>query len=404
MATSKELLLRAQKIEHLAAAKLDEANTENRSEIHAEFGRMIAEADEHRANADMLSKIEARDSALNAAIDRRPSTEDRSADAGAAMNAEQAIDMYLRNGLMDMDAEQRGILRSFEARAGQSKTASEGGYTVPTTWADKITKGLKAIGPMLDGSAISYFSTSDGQTMNHPYMDDTAQKGRRIAEGATANATQAAFSSVALDVYKYTSDYIPVSSELLADTGYDLVSFLSGAITDRIGRIVNDELTTGTGSSMPQGIVTAVGTPSLQTANAAVVTANDLTNLELDVDAAYRANGAYMLSDTVYRQARLLLDTTGRPLWAPSIVEGAAPTINGKRFVVNTSMATATTSGTVTALFGDLKAYKVRQAGSFGIKRLNEIAALSDQTVFVAFARFGGVLVDGRAIKGIKFR
>ena len=396
MATSKELLLRAQKIEHLAAAKLDEATAENRSDIHAEFGRMIAEADEHRANAEALAKIEARDAALNAAIERRPSTEDRSAKAEGEQSAEQVLEFYIRNGIGELSAEQRSFMRSIEQRAGQSKANSEGGYTVAEQWAAQITKGLKTVGPMLDGSVVSFMNTTDGQTINHPYVDDTSNKGYKIAEGATANATAVAFQTVPLDVSKFTSGYIPVTNELLADTSYDLVGFINGAIADRIGQAANDDLS--------NALLTAVGTPSLQTANTNAITALDLTKLTFEVDAAYRQNGVYMLSDSAYQQSMLLTDTTGRPLWRPSYVEGEAPTINGKKFVVNTSFNTATTTGTVGALFGNLKAFTTRQAGSFAVRRLDQVAALSDQTVFIAYARFGGALVDGRAIKGIKFK
>ena len=58
-------------------------------------------------------------------------------------------------------------------------------------------------------------------------------------------------------------------------------------------------------------------------------------------------------------------------------------------------------AGTKSIAFGDFKAYHVRTIEGVTVKRLVERYADYDQVGYVAFARFGGNLMDTEAIKVI---
>lgn len=408
MATTYELREQALRLTHQAQALIAEINDktdESRAnELNEQFDRMFDEAKALEARAAKMDEASAFEASINSADARRPN-EDRAAKSDVQVNADSAIETYIRGG--HVTAEQRGILRSLESRADQNKgTPADGGYTVPKTWADNITVGLKALNPMLDGTYVTMITTSDGRTIAYPTFDDTANTGTAVGEAGAISATGASFGSTDLNVYKVTSGYIPVSQELLDDTAYDIVGLLTGAMADRIGRKAGAWLTTGagSGSSQPTGIVTAVGTPSKATANANVVSYADFVEAEFTVDRAYRARGRFMISETVEKQARKLVDSTGRPIFAAAMAVGAPNTINNKEYLVNGDMTTAVTSGSVGLLFGDFSKYVARNNGVPTIKRLNEVGALNDQVYFLATQRWGGILTDSRAIGGIKFQ
>lgn len=405
MATTFELREQALRLTHQAQALIAEINDKTdetrANELNEQFDRMFDEAKALEARAAKMDDASAFEASINTADARRP-TEDRAIRAEGAIDASAAIEHYLRGG--HVSSEQRAVLRGLEQRADQNKgTPADGGYTVPKSWADQVTVGLKAMNPLLDGGYVTMISTSDGRAIDYPTFYDGANTGVAVNEAGAISATGASFGSKTLNVFKVTSGYIPVSQELLDDTAYDVVGLLTGAMVDRIGRKAGDWLTNGGGSTVPNGILYEVGTPSKATANANVVSFGDFVEAEFTVDRAYRARGKYMISETVEKQARKTIDTTGRPIFAPAMSVGAPNTLNGKEYLVNSDFSAATSSGTVGLLFGDFSKYVARNAGAPTIKRLNEVGALNDQVIFLATQRWGGILTDSRAIGGVKF-
>lgn len=409
MSKAMELRAEALKIEHQAKAKLNEitgSTPEARAtEIEAEFDRMIADADSMNARAQRFEDLEAREAAYNTADPRRP-VEDRAATEQSTLSAEErhanAFNAHIRGH--EMSREEREAAREFRDQNVGSNSA--GGYLVPAQFQANLIVGLKAYGPLNDGNVINYVETSQGNKQTFPKMDDTANKGRMIGEATAAwSNAGVTFSTIDLDAYKGTSDVILVSSELLNDSAVDVQSVLIDAMAERIGRLVNYQLTLGTGTGAPNGIVTAVGTPSLTgTGVANSVVADDVLNLIHSVDPAYRGNpkAALMFSDTTLLSIRKLKDTTGAYIWQPGMQVGQAPTIFGYKYYINQDMASVGSAGAVPILFGDFGKYTARRVKNFVLKRLDERYADSDQVGFLGFVRFDGDLMDSRAVKGIK--
>lgn len=396
MNTAQELRAKALRIQHEARAKLETVTETNAADVEAEFDRMIADADALEARAKRFDDLEAREAALNVADARRPS-EDR-AISNANLTAEErqarAFDTYVRGG--DLGREERA-----ELRAQTVGTASEGGYLVPQTWADKLIVGLKAYGPMNDASIVSSLVTAGGGALNLPSLDDTANKGRRIAEGATVNSVSLAFGNKTLGAYKYTTDMILVSSELFQDSAIDIESIVTAAMSERLGRILNQEFTTGTGSSQPMGIVTAATAGvTLASANT-ILTADNLIDLQHSVDPAYRSAGRFMFNDATFAVVRKLKDTTGAYIWQPGLSVGAPATVLGQAFSINQDMANVGATGNKSVLYGDFSKYVVRNVKGFALKRLDERYADSDQVGFVGFARYDANLLDAKAIRAL---
>jgi HK97 family phage major capsid protein len=166
---------------------------------------------------------------------------------------------------------------------------------------------------------------------------------------------------------------------------------------NRIGRIQNDHFTTGDGSGKPKGVVNA--SASGVTSVADPPTYDNFVDLVHSVDPAYRSNGKFMMNDATLKTIKKIKvlqysgDTTGVPLWSPSLVAGQPDMILGYPFVINQSMASPGSTAKK-VLFGDFSKYLVRDVRDVTLLRLDERFAELGQVAFLAFARSDGDLLD----------
>ncbi len=286
-------------------------------------------------------------------------------------------------------AEQRAAL------TGAQSTTTAGGYTVADELMRSLEVALLAFGGVR--SVATVYRTATGGPLPIPTTNDTANKGEIIAENTTQNELEMTFGQLVLDAYKYTSKYILASVEFLQDSSIDVNAFLGQALANRIGRITNDHFSTGDGSGKPKGIVDAAA--SGVTSVADPPTYDNFVDLVHTIDPEYRANGRFMMADATLKTIKKIKvlqysgDTTGMPLWSPSLVAGQPDTILGFPFVVNQSMA-APGSSAKKIIFGDLSKYIIRDVRDFTLLRLDERFAELGQVAFLAFSRHDGDLLN----------
>ncbi|RVK61873.1 phage major capsid protein [Sinorhizobium meliloti] len=373
------------------------------AELESQHDAAMAEYDRLEARIRREEALEARERDLNAADDRRPNGEDRSVQGGRHENADEArtaaFRSYLRHGLEDMPAEERKVVR--EMRAQAVGTDSKGGYLVPEGFMAELVKSLKAWGPMLDPGVTRVLTTTAGNSIPWPTMDDTSNEGSLIGENTQVTETEVAFGTKTLEAYKYTSGVVLVSAELLQDSAIDVEGTVRSAMAERIGRIGNRHLTVGDGSAKPNGIVTAA-TAVTGVAAAAALTFDDMIELFHEVDPAYRDDPSvrFMFNDGTLKSLRKIKDTvTGNYIWQPADVRTGAPaTILDKPYSINQAMAAIGASNKSVA-FGAFNRYVVRMVREFAIRRLVERYADYDQTGFIGFTRLDGELLDAGAVK-----
>lgn len=399
----KELREKSYRLIENARSKLDEITADTDSgrakEIETEHDAMMAEADALEARATKYAELEKREAAYNEPDARRSvETREVASSGDAEARAAEAMEAYLRG--QDLSREQRSLLIR-ETRAGQSVGANDrGGYLVPQTLADKITVALASGRPMLDASVVSLITTQNGAGLSIPVLNNASQKGRRIAEGASATRNELVFDRKPLDPYKYTSDFIPVTNELLADAAYDLAGFISGQCGELIGRAAHTDMTVGTGTAMPLGIIPGAGTPAVTSGTALKVDADDLIDLQDAVGIQYHRGAKFMFNQKTLTALRKLKDSDGNYIWLRGVGDTPA-TILGHEYVINQDMANIA-ANSVSVAFGDFKQYTVRQVGSYAMRRADELGLSEDEVLFIGFARFAGNLIDGNAIKTLK--
>lgn len=271
----------------------------------------------------------------------------------------------------------------------------------------RIIEELTYIGGAL--AACYNFVTADGGDLPMPSQDEAGNEGAVLGNEDSTAATliMANFARVVFTTRTATSKLFHVTNELIQDASFDLTGFVERQAKRRIGRTMNNVITTNDHDGNPQGVV-KTSKLGVTTASGSVAkfSWDDLKDLIYKVDRAYRmgsegvgdgsmAEGGgmigYMWSDDAERVARGLKDTQNRPLWLPSIRDGAPPTMQGIPAIVNGHMDSlaANKQG---VLYGNFSYYGIRRIGGGDtFYRIQDSATLANNsTGFICFRRFDG--------------
>lgn len=376
-----------------AAAKaiLEDAKAEGRSltaEENQSVDRAFAEMDERAASIKAAERAAAFES------------EQRSVVAGH--EAEVRMDDAPRANAIQADSDiirsiARGEVRShsFETR---DVTTGSTGAPVPTSFYDQVILKARAAAPILDVATV--LNTAGGETLQIPRLS-TYSVGTVTAEAATigeSDPTMSAF--VELGAYKY-SFLTQVSTELLEDSGVDLLGFISANVGNSLAYAVGSALTVGTGSSQPNGIVTAAGSGITGgTGVSGAFTYANLVNLVYSVDAAARMMPGFgvMASGDAIAAMRTLQDGAGNFVFQPSMSESTPDRVLGFPLIENPSMAAVGTSAK-SVIAGHFPSYYVRTVGGIRLDRSDDYAFADGLVTFRATFRVDGDLPQTSHVK-----
>lgn len=408
------------------------------TELHEKRGRLVAQArealDEIKTNTDEsraaelterhdaimadfdktegLIEREARVSAAEARAEearaaKRPIPKDGEArqDVGAAPEYREVFHKMLKAGgeVSDLTSEERNILRSgvVEARAQSVGTTTAGGFTVPVELANFIIKSMAAWGPMYDENICTTLNTTSGNQINIPAVNDTAVTAVAHTENTALTddgSKDVTFAQRRLDAFLYDTQFIKWSTELNQDSIFNIESLMGDLLGERLGRIANVQLTTGTGSSAPNGVVTA-STLGKTAAAVAAITADEILDLLHSVNPAYRQSpkARFMFNDSTLAAIRKLKDGQGNYLWQMGNVQVGQPgSLLGYNYSINQAVASLATGNRV-MIFGDFGKYYVRKVGAPLIGVMKE--RFWPDLGIAGLIRFDGELGDTAAVK-----
>lgn len=348
---------------------------------------------------------------------QRPTGGDRESRASGDGNDDQRTDEELQTEYRDaffamlreggdvsgLDREQRDLLRRgfVENRTQTAGTPAAGGYTVPTTLANRIVEVMKDWGPMYDPGITDEMVTSSGNPFDIPTNDDTGNSSAALDEGddlTDDGSGDLEFGQANLSAYVFATPWLKISFELLQDSIFNLEAFVARKLGERLGRGANKKLTIGTGVNEPKGIMVAAGA-GITAALATAIAADELIDLQHSVNAAYRRspNCRWMFADTTLAAVRKLKDGQGNFLWAMGDVRVGAPDlILGKPYSVNDDCAAIAASAKPVA-FGDFSRYTVRKVGSPLIGTVRE--RFWPKVGMAGLIRYDGDLLDANAVK-----
>jgi HK97 family phage major capsid protein len=293
-------------------------------EIHDALSAIVDDAEGRDLTDDEHGRIEALEKDLAEAQARRERTEavrKRNAERKEVATKplfveakpqrdtiEAAFNHYLRTGKENAD------LQELRNAQGVSPDSS-GGFTVPEGFRQKLVDRMKAFGGLAD--VVEEITTSTGNRLPWPTLDDTGNVGQIVAEhGTFSGGADLAFGEEELGAYKYMvggAGGLPlrISWELLQDSAFDVEDLVASKLGQRLARIQATHLVTGTGTGQPLGIVT--GKTGIEPVGAEI-TYTDLLAFVHSVDPAYRTSARWAFNDQTLQLIRGIEDTNGRPI------------------------------------------------------------------------------------------
>ena len=384
------------KIDADVTEKLDNLGTAIRS-VETLMRATERQEEEQRSKADSQRQQE---------IQERASTDEK----GIKDMTQKVFQGFLRGvKLNDLNPTEVALFKEAQKRGQVVGTDSAGGYLTPDYFSAEVIKTMKWYGGMEQVAKV--ITTNDGNDISYPKRDSTSIKGALIAEATAADASSITYGRLTLNAWKYTTGEFTVSNELIQDSIVNAEREIIEVAGESFGRILNEHFTTGSGSSRPTGLIyglnalaSSAGIGVTGSSTTAVTYAN-LVDLVHSVDPAYRmgSGATWMFNDLTLGAIRKLVDSTGQPIWQMGNIQNGSPdTILGYKYTINQDMASLGAAA-APIVFGDLaKAYIIRRVNGVGLRRLNELHAVSDEVGFVGFLRADGDLADTKAAKLFK--
>ena len=296
------------------------------------------------------------------------------------------------------EEEFRNYLQGKEVRSQTVGTNTAGGYTVGSTVANQVIVAMKAYSGMLESA--SAISTATGGDLSYPTLDDTDNEAVITAEtDVRRNGPDAVFGSIPLKAFVYDSGIIKISNELVKDSAVNIEQIVINALSERISRKLQKDMTIGAGTTEPSGIITQTTLGETAAATDAI-TADELLNMTFAVDAAYTSKAKWMMNSNTLKAISKLKDGQGNYLVA-NAVTGVTKTLFGYPIVINPNMPNMAASAKP-IVFGDLSQYLVRNVEGLSIVKFNELYQETNEIGYKASLRADGTLLNPSAVKHLE--
>ena len=357
---------------------LDAAAAESRdltAEENVIYDRISEDMDNRARVIEQITKDEERAQRLDVAAASVRTDEVAPSDDDDA----EAIRKLARGEIRSIDFEKRDVL------------TSSTGSPVPTSFFQEVLLKARLVGPMLTTSTI--ITTAGGENLQIPRVN-TYSAATIAAEAGAIGESDPAFSAfITMTAHKF-SYLTQVSREMIEDSGVDILGFLADQVGQGIGFNVNNFLTVGTGTTQPNGIVTAstLGVTG-GTGVSGAFTADNLIDLAYSVDGAARMlpGAGFMMNGASIGKTRKLKDTAGQFVFAPSLAVGTPDTLLGFPLVENPAIVNTATSAK-SVIFGHLPSYYVRQVGGIRVDSSSDFAFSTDLVTLRTILRVDGNL------------
>lgn len=364
-----------------------------------EFERREADFDAITGRIDRLEKLEGLASDTqreNPAVADTETEEVISADPAEVREIERrAFEKVLRNkgDVSKLDRDERAAL--------QVGTDSEGGYTVPDSFARQLIESMREFG-VINGLA-THISTGDNGQLTIPTVATNATAAW-TAEEAAYTQSEGTFGQVVLNAYK-VGVVSKISDELIVDSAFDLLGWLARDHGEALGLKTGEAYAVGASNATdkPRGLMNKA-TVGVTTAVNTGFTADELIDLQHSVSSPYRASASWVMNDSTVKVLRKFTDQNDQYIWQPGLQAGSPDTLLGAPVFTDPSIDSVAATKVV-ALFGDVaKAYIIRDVEGVTVKVLNELYAANGQVGFRTSLRTDGDLRDASAAKTLKIK
>jgi len=389
-----------------ARALADKSDEENRAMTEAEdrqWNEMMAEIDRLDKRMEDIRNGEAKARAAEERIATLVSGRNTGGQAAVVAATFEQQSLELRRFMLGQSDS-----RSYELalpNAVERRVLTDSSAPLPTGFIGQLYKYL------VDTSSVRQanpyvIATQSGETMLIPR---STAEGAAVwtGENAALSASDPTFSSVTVGAFKLAK-LIQVSSELIQDTGFDVIGFMAEHAGRNLGIASDTAYVAGTGTNQPTGFVgsatvaltaaTGTGSTTGLPTGGAVIGADVLIELYHSVLPQYRPRGSFVMNDSTVKAVRKLKDTTGQYIWQPALVAGQPDTVLGRPVYADPNMPAIGVSVKPIA-FGDFGGYVIRDVTPIRFERSDDFAFGTDLVSFRAIFRTDGKQLDANAIK-----
>lgn len=366
--------------------------------------QMNRETEEQRAEFTRIIQPDAEDAAGRDSDDARMLAFLRASVPDAEVWAPRSITFKLSPKMAE-DVHGRMGAHSVEYRDLTKGTTTAGGFTVPTGFVRTLYEHLVEAAAVRQTNP-TIFTTDSGENLPVP---KTTSHGAAalVTEGNALAESDPAFGQVVLGAYKF-GQLIQVSTELIQDTGIDLLGYMARVAGLALGTALGGYHVTGTGSSQPEGIANSptVGKTGT-TGQTTSVIGDDLIDLFHSIVTGYRRRAVWIMNDASLAAIRKIREgsgaTAGNYLWQPGLQAGDPDTILGKPVVTDPNVAVMAANAYSIA-FGDFSLYfAIRDVGSVRFERSDDYAFANDLVTFRSIIRSDSKQVVNGAGGAVKF-
>lgn len=340
-----------------------------------------------------------------------------------AMNASETLRSFFKAGTelesrSDLDnlARVGANPNHLATRAGLVTTATTGSYAVGQSFLPDFEKLLVDYCSYLGFSRV--IKTKAGEPLRLAVDADQTgvnKNGRWIAETVADDDKAVTLDQRTFGSFTVSSNICLVSFELLEDSAIDLAKLISEALATRVGRTVAAALTSGNGTSEPQGWQTVVdSTPagsakiaSVETVASGAVGYDDLVTLygQMPPHAVASKSARWLMAPSTYAALLKLKDSTQRPLLQPGgeAKDGPATTLLGVPVVSCPEMQNIGT-GNYPVVLGDFNQFCIRQVNDIVLQKTTERYFETRQIGYRALWRMDSRILDGGSFKALKVK
>jgi HK97 family phage major capsid protein len=290
-----------------------------------------------------------------------------------------------------------GEVRGHEFRA---ITGSSTGAPVPTSFYNEIVKVARLVNPLLEYATV--INTTGGENLQIP-SQATFSTATIVGQGVSIGTSEPTFNAfTTLGAYKFSA-LAQLSTELIADSGVDIIGFLAEQFGNALGFKIADEIVNGTGTLEPTGFLPVAGTGVTGTAAAGAFTADNVIDLIYSLDGSLRNRPTFAMlaNSTSIAALRKLKDTAGNYVFQVGDSKDRRDLVLGVP-VIETPAMPSPGSAVNSLAVGDLKSIYIRNAGGLQVDRSDDFAFGNSLATWRATWRLDSALVQTANIKKFK--
>ncbi|MCM1055946.1 MAG: phage major capsid protein [Bacteroides sp.] len=378
---------------------------EKRAALLDEMDALIADAEkENRAFSAEEQKSYDEKAAEIARIDKtieaveeqeRRSLEESSENGSAADNDNDSKEAEEERAFADYI---RGVISDTETRADGNFTKAANGAVIPSSIANKIITRVEEICPIYQLSS----KYNVGGTLTIPYYDESAQSITMAyaTEFTELESTAGEFKSISLTGY-LAGVLSLISKSLVNNSQFDIVSVVINRMAISVSRWIEKELLFGTKDKI-EGLSGIKEDMTLTTAAAAVVTADELIDLQEKIPDVYQGGCIWIMNKALRTAIRKLKDGDGNYLLNKDATSRWGYTLFGKDVYVSDAMPKPE-SGKPAIFYGDFGGLAVKLTENMAVEVLREKYATQHAIGVVGWIELDSKIENGQKLARLNF-